>query len=633
MATLLAIRGPLTGTRLTLGDETRFGRAESMDVVLPDAGCSREHARIRRRNLAYMVEDLGSRHGTWLNRQRLDRPRPLLKNDELMIGESLFLFDSDLDVQNADYSDCSVVLALPTDETMEVSPVAVLETIEREGPGGTGDEGLDFVTRLGELFDTSDVPFGDALSRTAERLLQLFAADVALVMLWDSAARRLRPSVVLTRDNGNDSQAVIADREAIERAHQDGKPLLMNRSSEAFSHPSLGESDRPGRSLMALPLGSADRGRGVLYLERRDGQSFTLIELRQARAVARLLGVFIESRQTAEALQLRLRYATQDTALIGESRAMKDVLEVAAKVAPSRATILIQGETGTGKEVVAREIHRLSEAGKSGGAFVAINCSAVPEDLFESLLFGHEKGAFTGAVRTQRGYVEEANGGTLFLDEIGELSPRLQPKLLRFLQEHTFQRIGSGRLLRADVRLLCATNRDLKREVAEGRFREDLYHRISVLPIELPPLRDRPEDIPLLAEHFIAYHARAMGRALPRLAAETSAALLAHGWPGNVRELSNCLERAVLLCEAGVLLPDHIRLVPLPARRPSPAPEAPASPPAGDRFGPQTPLSEIESAHIARVLAHCRGNQVRASEILGIHRNTLRKKIQEYDLK
>src|SRR6202140_3427584 len=237
--------------------------------------------------------------------------------------------------------------------------------------------------------------------------------------------------------------------------------------------------------------------------------------------------------------------------IIGNSPALESVVEQVEQVPPTDSTVLIQGETGTGKELIARAVHDSSS--RFGRPFIKLNCAAIPFDLLESELFGHERGAFTGAIAQKIGRFELADKGTLFLDEVGDIPPALQPKLLRVLQEQEFERLGSGRTHRVDVRLVAATNRNLAERVNRGEFRSDLYYRLNVFPVQLPPLRARPEDIPALVTHFVEVCCRRMGKQIEHIPAETMAALSSYPWPGNIRELQNLIERAVILSNDGVL--------------------------------------------------------------------------------
>jgi len=297
--------------------------------------------------------------------------------------------------------------------------------------------------------------------------------------------------------------------------------------------------------------------------------------------------------------------------LVGKSHPMIEALETVRQVAPSTASVLLLGESGTGKELFARALH--AQSPRAGRPFVRVACAALPETLLESELFGHERGAFTGAVYARAGRFEIADGGTLFLDEIGDLTPPVQVKLLRFLEEREFERVGGNRTIRVDVRIVAATNRDLKARVAEGAFREDLYYRLDVVEIHVPTLRDRPGDVPLLAEHFRAVFAAANGKDVRAFSDEAAALLRGCPWPGNVRELENAVERAVVLARDPVLGPELFPSLVAPVRSPAPA-----------------ALAEIEREAILRTLAEVGGSTTRAARILGISPRKIQYKLKEY---
>jgi DNA-binding NtrC family response regulator len=322
------------------------------------------------------------------------------------------------------------------------------------------------------------------------------------------------------------------------------------------------------------------------------------------------------------------RFARGETRLLGESPGFRKAIEQLDKVArTSHATVLLLGETGAGKELMARYLHERGPRGRA--AFVDINCSAIPEQLLESQLFGHERGAFTDAKHFRKGLVDLADGGTLFLDEIGEMTPALQAKLLRVLETHSFRRVGGHADITVDVRVIAATHRDLKRRVAEGQFREDLYFRLNVVPIEMPPLRRRLDDIGLLAEHFIVAVSRELARPPARLHPAALEAMMGYHWPGNVRELKNVIERMLLL-EAD----DEIRVEHLPSEITARA-DGPATGGAGfEAFPPGNvhPLEALERMAIEHALGVCEGNKTRAATRLGISRQTLRTKLKDYRL-
>ena len=308
---------------------------------------------------------------------------------------------------------------------------------------------------------------------------------------------------------------------------------------------------------------------------------------------------------------------------VGSSRKWHEVLGQAARVAATETTVLLTGESGTGKEVLARLIHRGSRRAK--GPFVALNCAALPESLLESELFGHERGAFTGALSSHAGHIEQAAGGTLFLDELGEMSLAVQAKLLRVLEQREFQRIGSSRLLKADVRIIAATNRDLGEEVLSGRFRADLYYRLQVFEIAIPPLRERPEDIPALLEHFLEELGLTLGQSAEGISPAALEKMLAHSWPGNIRELRNAVERALILCDGGRIDVEHLPPAPRWLARIS----VPADPAAPSTFDD---LEAMERSAIEKVLEQTRQNKSKAARMLGITRRKLYTRLQRFGL-
>ena len=305
--------------------------------------------------------------------------------------------------------------------------------------------------------------------------------------------------------------------------------------------------------------------------------------------------------------------------IVGQSPTLRRVLDVATQAAPSSATVLILGESGTGKELIARYIH--SKSGRANGPFVAVNCAAIPESILEAELFGHERGAFTGAVAKREGRFARARGGTLCLDEIGELSPAVQVKILRVLQEGEYEPVG-GHTVKADARIVAATNRDLVSEVEAGRFREDLYYRLNVIAVTAPPLRARREDIPLLVDHFLGVYCTKNGRARLTVPSDVLRKLMDYSWPGNVRELENVVERAAVLCRAEILalsdLPDAVA-------------SATPRPPSELTFSIGTPLSEVEQRMIRDTLSHTGGDKSLAAQLLGISTRTIYRKLGEQE--
>jgi DNA-binding NtrC family response regulator len=314
--------------------------------------------------------------------------------------------------------------------------------------------------------------------------------------------------------------------------------------------------------------------------------------------------------------------------LLSKSALLQPIFELIRNVSETTTTVLIQGETGTGKEMVARAIHEASAALRKG-SLVAVNCAALPENLLESELFGHEKGAFTGAIGQRKGRFELADGGTIFLDEIGDLPPLMQAKLLRVLQERCFERVGGSQSIPVDVRVVAATNRDLQRLVRKGKFREDLYYRLNVVRIDLPPLRDRPEDIPLLAAHFAGRYVRP-GQPPPEFSPQAMERLLQHSWPGNIRELENAVERACITARSGTVEPDDLLPEASPGQPTAAARSVDVSRPLPDLLREMT--QELEKEYLKKALRKCGGHVGKCADLAGLSRRSIAAKLTEYKI-
>ncbi|MCL5270359.1 MAG: sigma 54-interacting transcriptional regulator, partial [bacterium] len=475
------------------------------------------------------------------------------------------------------------------------------------------------------LFDSTAEELPEALNRMTHQIMAMFNASSGAILLRTSSGEAT-PLVAFSEDDelriGNEVLSVVLS---------EGKAVLTAALTKATS----AETRPRPRKAMIVPLPHQDRIAGALYAARSDGDEYTEEDLSLLQALAHIVSGAV--RHAIQMEQLVLTASRRPaTPFIGTSPASQAIREQIARVGASEATVLLTGETGTGKELAAQMIHNSSARQKE--SFVAIDCSAIPANLIESELFGHEAGAFTGADHLKRGKVEMAEGGTLFLDEIGEMAIALQPKLLRFIEELAFYRVGGVRPIQSDVRIVAATNRNLDQAVREGRFRQDLLFRLNVLPIHLPPLRERVEDVRPLVEYFAPPLANRLGKPFLGLVDETWALLERYPWPGNVRELRHSLERALILSDDGILRPEHFQL-----RLPETAPEPSTGgrrPLTSEPTQPMLPLDAVlpptmavtEAEAIRRALRFAGGNRVRAAQILDIHRNTLAKKIQEYGI-
>jgi len=462
-----------------------------------------------------------------------------------------------------------------------------------------------------------------AIARTAASVMR---AEASSVMLVDPYRRKL-VFMAATGDSGQQllGEEFDADLGIAGKVAKTGKPLLIAdvREDEAFFKGIDDKSSFTTRGIVAAPLIKKSKTIGVVEVLNRIGQeNFSRSDVELLQVFANLAASGATNAEAHERLKLENRglRATlgRDMNIIGQSPALGEVLELCARVAGSNATVLILGETGTGKEILSRHIH-LNSA-RYDKPFIVINCAALPETLLESELFGHEKGAFTGAIAQKIGRFELASGGTLFLNEIGDISPSTQLKLLRILQEREFVRVGGTETVSCDVRIIAATNRDLHKAIEEKAFREDLYYRLNVFPIKNPPLRERREDIPLLVEHFVRLSATQLNVPAPAVSNEALALLTSYRWPGNIRELQNIMERSVLLCDGPT-----IDVAQLPREIVGEDAE-----PLRDKQ--DSSLWGYEKALINRALKEAGWNQTKAAKALGISRDNLRYRIKKYKI-
>jgi two-component system, NtrC family, response regulator AtoC len=558
---------PAASTRvldLADGAHLLFGRSRTANVQIESDRVSRLHAQFRRRGATVTVEDAGSRNGTWVNGQLVQGERALASGDEVVVGPLTIVV-----------SITSRVVARPRIESTRYLEERLAAEVDRGQAYHRRFSlvmlRLDGPTEIAD--DASDRIF--AALRPMDAIAEYAPGTLAVVMPERDAAA------------AEQTMRALLDRARV-RAAEAGVALGVAVGVAGFPEHGTTPGALIARALAAL---ATVRGRG-----------------------ADLVGV-----PPAEAAPL------MGDIVVGDSQ-MARVYELVRKVADHPITVLVVGETGTGKEVIASAIHAASR--RCNGPLVRLNCASMPETLLESELFGHEKGAFTGADRKKLGYFEAAHGGTLFLDEIGEMTPALQAKLLRVLEQRRITRVGGTDEIEVDVRVICATHRDLEAESRAGAFRADLFFRISAFTIFVPALRDRPAEIDLLAQHFLRQCAENTRQRIPALSPAAAAALRRHAWPGNVRELRNAIERAMVLHSAGVIgvedLPDSIR----DGRAAMPA----AAPPL-TLGGMRDQIADMERATIAAVLEACGGSQTEAAKQLGISRRTLIYRMEKHGLK
>jgi transcriptional regulator with GAF, ATPase, and Fis domain len=628
---LIVISGPSQGATFELTEtEVFIGREAVNQVCIVDPSISRRHASIKRAAEGFKVSDLESLNGTFVNDVPVSE-RLLKHGDRIAIGDVMVLFllhDADGEVPHPAVSFDEQELA--TQSLVKLGRQDVLYFAEDKllavlPPQDRLARYLYALLKISTVVNSTP-GFAEMQQRLLELIFEVVPAERGAILLKGESPEDLVPSAARTRDSNSGESIRVSRTVAVQTMRERLSILIDDVSSDSSFANAESLVASHIRAIISAPLVVHDEVQGIIYLDTRDA-SVTLDEhhLQLLTAIASIAAMAIENMRNAERLEdenLRLSEELNiKHTMIGDSPRMRELYRFIAKVAPADATVMLRGESGTGKELAARAVH--TNGARAKGPFVAINCATLNETLLESELFGHEKGAFTGAVALKRGKLEIADGGTLFLDEVAELSLNIQAKLLRVLQEREFERVGGTRPIKVDLRVVAATNRDLEADVRNGAFRQDLYYRLNVISFVLPPLRERREDIPLLANYFAAESSKRARRRTVRISPEARSYLIGYSWPGNVRELENVIERAVVLGSIDVVLPEDL---------PESILEGAAS---GGIHSTKfyDALREAKKRLILDALKQATGNHNEAARQLGVHPNNLHRLIRNMNIK
>jgi transcriptional regulator with GAF, ATPase, and Fis domain len=607
---LLATSGLLRGTVWAIKDgPLLLGRDPANQVMMNEAGVSRRHCSVSAISGGFEIADLDSHNGTFLNGIKVSR-QTIRHGDRIRIGSSEYTFltgpDDEaalLSSQSGSHWSSSNLKTLPLDRSGLPSPDSGVARMARD---------------LSAFFKIANVINSTRDAQAVQRELLALIAEVipaaqGAILLHSDGHEESSPPCTWNRKGPAEPEMHICD-ELVQRATWDRCAVLAAVPAETVAT----------EHVLCVPLLAVERILGVIYLSSpASSPAFNEQHAYFVSSVSRIAAVTLENLSKLDSLRAenqRLRVeAKGDNNLIGKSRAMVRVSDFIARVAKGNSTVLIRGESGTGKELVARAIH--ARCDRSDEPFVAINCAAIPEALLESELFGHEKGAFTGAIAVRKGKLESAGDGTLFLDEIGEMAPPLQAKLLRALQEREFERLGGNRSLPFSARVVAATNKNLEQAIKTGEFRQDLYYRLNVVSIATPPLREHREDIPSLALYFANKYAVKCKRGFKGIAAEARSLLMQYSWPGNVRELENAIEHAIVMG-----LTDEILVEDLPNALLEEQPSVLAG-----RY--HDTLNQTKKQLVLTALDEADGSPVEAARLLGIHPKYLHRLIRNLNLK
>jgi len=625
---LIAISGSLKGTIFSLAqEEISIGRDLSNSVSLNDASVSRRHCLIKKNGSTdgFQVTDLESYNGTFVNGVQVAE-QALTHGDQIALGDLRFIFltHDDAVTTAARLEDDDLItrstIQLEREQAFYLRPEGAVPEISVDSRAIRERNALlKISTTINSIRNWKELQL-----RLLELTLDVVPAERGAILMADEDGEHFVSCHGWNRVSGAD-ESIKVSQTISTKVLRDVVAILSNEvvQSESSGLPSLVEAQVS--SLLCVPLVAFEKPLGVIYLDTSSRVAkFDEVHLQLLTAIAGIAAIAFENARRFEQLEKenrRLQEAVKlEHQMVGESQSMREVYALLSKVAASASTVLLLGESGTGKELAARAIHLNSP--RASKAFVAINCATLTESLLESELFGHEKGSFTGAVSQKRGKLELADGGTVFLDEVGELSPAIQAKLLRALQTREFERVGGTRPINVDVRMIAATNRDLKAAIKAGQFREDLYYRLNVVSIPMPPLRERREDIPLLAAFFVAEYSKKCKRRVTGVSAEARRLLCSYDWPGNVRQLENAIERAVVLGATELITPEDLPEI---VER-----EAIVDAPAADYF---ETIREAKRQLITKTLRQTGGNFTEAAKLLGMHPNNLHRLVTNLNLR
>ena len=620
------ISGPFQGTTYSLASgELSIGRDPSNHLWISDPALSRQHCLLTRKGDRFFIRDLGSRNGTIVNGMTVDELQ-LQHGDQISIGTSVLKFLLEGGEENPKRSRVEFV------ETMAfgILPVTVhaadASRLQADKPPETARLACDLTALLNLAKHIGGIRDLESLQwQLLGFIFDVVPAERGAILLFEHPDEF--SSVIAWDRVRGPGCSVQVSRTIVQRVARERTGLVTN---DIFSDEGLRQirtlTELQIRSVLCVPLLAGDEVLGMIYLDSQHrSDQFDEGRLQVMTAIAGIAALALGNVCNIEQLQKENQQLQAEINLehnmVGNSQNMQKVFELIRRVAPTESTVLIEGESGTGKELAARAVHRNSP--RAERPFVAINCAAIPDSLLETELFGHEKGAFTGASSLKKGRLETAEGGTLFLDEISELAGDMQAKLLRVLQEREFERVGSNHPIKLDIRVVAATNKNLAEVVKTGAFRTDLYHRLNVVTLTLPALRERRDDIPALAEHLIAKVSRKCKMRPKQLSAEAKACLMRYQWPGNIRELENALEHAIVLGSSNTILPDDL-------------PEA-----IVEMGSPALPLNahyhaaitDFKKQLVREAFRQAKGSYLEAAKNLGMHPNSLLRLIRSLDLR